>query len=428
LGTLLQPDAVPAARERVGSFRWIICGLLFLATTINYIDRQVIGILAPTLSKAIGWDEKSYSNIVTCFQVAYAIGLLLSGPVIDYLGTRVGYAAALVLWSVAAVGHGLVRSIVGFGAMRFLLGLGEAGNFPAAVKTVAEWFPRRERALAAGIFNSGSNIGAIVAPLTVPWIALHLGWQWAFFLTGGIGFLWLLLWVPLYRRPAEHSRLSANELAYINSDPAEPTQHIAWTSLFPYPQTWAFIVGKFLPDAVWWFYLYWAPKFLDKSFGVSLAQIGPPLIAIYLTADVGSMAGGWLSSHLIRRGWSINAARKVTMLLCAVCIVPVTYAPHAAHLWTAVALIALAAGAHQGWSANVYTLASDLFPRRVVGSIVGIGGMAGAIGGILLAQFIGSILQWTGSYTPIFLIAGSAYVAALAIIQLLSPRLEPAAI
>ena len=416
----------PTATKKMGSYRWIICALLFFATTINCIDRQVIGILAPTLGKEIGWNEKQYGNIVTCFQIAYAIGLLLSGPLIDRLGTRLGYALALVAWSVAAMGHGLVRSVMGFGLMRFALGLGEAGNFPAAIKTVAEWFPRKERAFATGIFNAGSNVGAIVAPLTVPWIALHWGWPWAFYLTGAIGLLWLVFWLPLYRPAQEHPRVSPAELAYILSDPAEPTTPIPWLRLLPHRQTWAFVVGKFLPDAVWWFYLFWAPKFLNNNFGVDLKKVGLPLVIIYLIADVGSIGGGWLSSTLIKRGWSVNAARKIAMLICAACIVPVTFAPLAKNLWVAVGLISLAAAAHQGWSANIFTFASDMFPRRAVGSVVGIGGFAGAVGGIILSQVIGTVLQSTGgNYVPIFVIAACAYLSALLIIQLLAPRLQP---
>jgi MFS transporter, ACS family, hexuronate transporter len=420
------PD-INEVKVKIGNYRWTICALLFFATTINYVDRQVIGILAPSLGKEIGWNEKQYSDIVTCFQIAYAIGLLLSGPIIDRLGTRVGYSLSLIFWSLSAMAHGLVRTVFGFASARFALGLGEAGNFPAAVKTVAEWFPRKERALATGIFNAGSNVGAIVAPLTVPWIALHWGWQWAFYLTGAIGLLWLVFWIPLYHRPQEHPRLSRAELAHILSDPAESTTRIPWLRLLPHRQTWAFVVGKFLPDAVWWFYLFWAPKFLYNNFGVSLSKIGLPLVVIYLVADVGSIGGGWLSSSLIKRGWTVNAARKITMLICAACIVPVTFAPLSKHLWVAVGLISLAAAAHQGWSANIFTFASDMFPRRAVGSVVGIGGFAGAVGGIILSQVIGTILQSTGgNYVPIFVIAACTYLSALLIIHLLAPRLVPA--
>lgn len=408
-----------------GHFRWVICGLLFFATTINYIDRQIIGILAPKLSQELNWTEGDYANIVFCFQFAYAIGLLLAGSIIDRLGTRLGYALSLTIWSLAAMGHGLVRTVMGFGVARFALGLGEAGNFPAAIKTIAEWFPKRERALATGIFNAGSNVGAILAPLTVPWIVLHWGWPWAFYLTGGIGLAWLALWLPIYRRPAEHPRLTATELALIQDKTAEPETKIPWASLLPHRQLWAFVVGKFLPDAVWWFYLFWTAKFLANNFGVTFAKISLPLVVIYVIADVGSIGGGWLSSHLLKRGWTVNAARKTTLLVCAVCILPVTLAPVTHQLWLAVGLISLAAAAHQGWSANVFTLASDLFPRRAVGSVAGFGGMAGAVGGMLLSQTIGRILMWTGSYVPIFIIAGSAYCLALLAIHLLSPRLTP---
>jgi ACS family hexuronate transporter-like MFS transporter len=419
--------ALPAGpgTGRLGNRRWIICALLFFATTVNYMDRQVIGILAPTLHRELHWSERDYSNIVTAFQIAYAAGLLVSGPLIDYVGTRLGYALAIFVWSAAAALHGAMRSVTGFATARFLLGLGEAGNFPAAIKTVAEWFPRRERALAVGVFNAGCNIGAIVAPLTVPWIALHLGWPWAFYLTGAVGLLWLVFWLPGYHKPQDHPRLSPAELAYIQSDPADPVRRVPWLSLLSYPQTWAFVAAKFLPDAVWWFYLYWAPKFFDKNFGISLSGLAGPLVAIYLIADVGSIGGGWLSSSLIKRGWSVNAARKTTMLICALCIIPVTYAPHTTHMWTAVLLIGLAAAAHQGWSANAFTLASDMFPRSAVGSVVGLGGMSGAVGGILMAQFIGTILEWTGSYTPIFVVAGSTYLVALLFIHQLAPRLTP---
>ena len=414
------------AKQKIGRLRWVICALLFLATTINYIDRQIIGILKPTLAVKIGWNEKQFGNIITSFQVAYALGLLVSGPIIDYLGTRLGYAASLIVWSVAAMAHGLVRTVTGFGIMRFGLGLGEAGNFPAAIKTVAEWFPKKERALAAGIFNAGSNVGAIAAPLTVPWITAVWGWQWAFYITGAFGFLWLAVWLPIYRRPAEHPALSAQELAYIQSDTADAPGKVPWLMLLPHRQTWAFIVGKFLTDAVWWFYLFWAPSFLDKNFHVSLSKIGLPLVVIYAVADIGSVGGGWLSSHLIKRGWTVNWARKITMLLCALCVVPVTYAPHAAHMWTAVLLLSLATGGHQGWSANIFTLASDMFPRRAVASVTGIGGMAGAVGGILFSQFIGNILQITHSYNPIFIVCSCTYLSALLFIHLLAPRLHAA--
>ena len=319
------------------------------------------------------------------------------------------------------------RSAFGFGLARAALGIGEAANFPAAIKTVAEWFPKKERALATGIFNAGTNVGAIVAPLAVPWIAINLGWQWAFILTGAIGFVWLLFWLPKYRRPEEHLKLSSAELAYIQSDPPDPpAARIPWVQLIPHRQTCAFAIGKYLTDPIWWFYLYWIPNFLRQNHGLDLSTVGPPLIAIYLIADVGSIGGGWLSSTLIKRGWTINRARKTAMLVCALSVTPIIFAAQASNLWVAVGLIGLAAAAHQGWSANIFTMTSDMFPRRAVGSVVGLGGMAGAMGGATMAVLTGYILERTGgNYMIIFGIAASAYLVALLIIHLLTPRLEP---
>ncbi|HUG52972.1 MAG TPA: MFS transporter [Vicinamibacteria bacterium] len=446
------PGAVPAPGGRVGHYRWVVCALLFFGTTINYIDRQVIGILKPTLVQEFGWqDERIYAAIVFTFQLAYAIGLLLAGRVMDKLGTRRGLAIAVVVWSIAAVGHAtadafpwlrlptvnldpntglslvlLSGAAAGFALMRFLLGLGEAGNFPASIKTVAEWFPKRERALATGIFNSGTNVGALITPLVVPWITLHWGWKWAFVATGLTGFFWLAWWLRVYRTPEEHPRLTPAELAYIRSDPVEQVTPIPWVKLLPHRQTWAFAIGKFMTDPIWWLYLFWIPDFLNRNYGLNLAAMGPPIVAIYLIADVGSIGGGWLSSSLIKRGWSINGARKTAMFVCAVAVVPIVFASRAANMWAAVLLVALAASAHQGWSANLFTLTSDMFPRRAVGSVVGFGGMAGAVGGMFISIVVGEILQRTGSYVPIFFMAGFTYLAALGIIHLLVPRLEPA--
>jgi ACS family hexuronate transporter-like MFS transporter len=434
--------------KRIGHYRWVICALLFFAATVNYIDRQVIGILKPTLSGQFGWSERDYAAIVFSFQLAYAIGLLLAGWVMDKLGTRRGFTLAVILWSLAAVGHAIADwfpwlrlptvlidppaivllsgAAAGFALARFALGLGEAGNFPASIKTVAEWFPKKERALATGIFNSGTNVGALVTPLVVPWLTLQYGWQWAFVLTGLTGFIWVVWWLRVYRAPEEHRRLSAAELAYIRSDPPEAITPISWGKLFPHRQTWAFAIGKFMTDPIWWLYLFWIPDFLNRNHGLDLKSIGLPLVVIYLVADVGSIGGGWLSSSLIKRGWSINAARKTAMLICALAVVPIVFASQVANLWVAVALVGLAAAAHQGWSANIFTLTSDMFPRRAVGSVVGIGGMAGAVGGMLIALVVGEILQRTGSYVPVFIIAGSTYLVALLIIHLLVPRLEAA--
>ncbi len=429
VGTL--PKAPVAATqtlgEKVGHYRWVICGLLFFATTVNYIDRQVLGILSKDLKSAIGWTEVDYGNIVAAFNAAYAFGLLMAGRLMDRVGTRVGYVLAIVWWSLAAMGHALARTPFGFGVARAALGVGEAGNFPAAIKTVAEWFPKKERAFATGIFNAGSNVGAIVAPLTVPWIAGHWGWRWAFLLTGAIGMLWLLLWIPLYRRPQEHLKVSKAELDYIHSDPPDPpATKVPWLSLIPHRQTSAFAIGKYLTDPVWWFYLYWIPNFLRDKHGLDLTTIGPPLIVIYLIADIGSIGGGWLSSMFIKRGWTINRSRKTAMLVCAIAVTPIIFAANVKSLWAAVALIGLAAAAHQGWSCNLFTTTSDMFPRQAVGSVVGIGGMAGALGGATMAVATGVILQSTGqNYSIVFMIAGTAYLAALLVIHLLTPNLSP---
>lgn len=412
----------------IGRYRWVICALLFFAATINYIDRQVIGLLKPTLTVEFAWSELDYSWIVFAFQTAYALGLLVVGRLMDRLGTRKGFSIALVVWSLAAMGHALVSSVMGFGVARFLLGLGESGNFPASIKTVAEWFPKKERALATGIFNAGTNVGVIAASLIVPAITLAFGWRWAFILTGAIGFIWLIFWLALYRRPQANPTQSSKGLAYIESEPTDSITSIPWARLFPHRQTWAFAIGKFMTDPIWWVYLFWLPDYLHKQQGLNLSNFGPPLVAIYLIADVGSVAGGWLSSTMLRRGATINTARKTAMLVCALCVVPIIFASQTANLWVAVLLIGLAAAAHQGWSANLYTIASDTFPRCAIGSVVGIGGMAGAVGGMLISLVVGKILETTGSYVPIFIIAASAYLLALLVIHLLAPRLEPASL
>lgn len=409
----------------VGYYRWIICALLFFATTINYVDRAVLSVLEPTLEKVVGWTATQYGNINASFTLAYAIGFLFAGWMMDKLGTRLGYAIALTVWSLAAASHALVDSVMGFMVARFALGLGEAGNFPAAIKTVAEWFPKQERAFATGIFNAGSNVGAVIAPLVVPVIALTYSWQAAFVITGLAGLLWVAFWWPIYRRPQEHPSLGAAELAYIESDPPDPPVRISWAELLPFRQTQAFAIGKFLTDAIWWFYLFWFPKFMNDQFDVDLKKIGIPMITVYLLADIGSVAGGWQSSWLIGRGWSANAARKTAMLTCALCIVPVAMAPLVQNKWTAVLLIGLAAAAHQGFSANLFTLTSDMFPRRVVGSVVGIGGFAGAMGGFLLNLAAGRLRDLTGNFIALFAIAASVYLLALFLIHLLVPRLEP---
>jgi ACS family hexuronate transporter-like MFS transporter len=443
--TEVSSPPVAGAATGVGRYRWVVCGLLFLAATINYVDRQVLGILKPTLQAEFGWSEIDYADIVFAFQLAYAIGLVLAGRIIDRLGAKTGFTVFIVIWSLAAIAHaeaplfggaaaamlGMIglsysASVAGFMLARFALGLGEGGNFPAAIKVVAEWFPKRERAFATGLFNSGTNVGAIVTPMVVPWITLTWGWYWAFIWTGAIGLLWLAVWLPLYGRPETHPRVKPSELALIRSDPPEPTVKVPWRQLLRYRQTWAFAIGKFMTDPIWWLYLFWIPDFLNRNYGIDLRTVGPPLIAIYLIADVGSIGGGWISSALIKRGWSINAGRKTAMLGCAFAVVPIAFAAYANNLWLAVALVGLAAAAHQGWSANLFTLASDTFPRQAVGSVVGFGGMAGAIGGMLIAKLTGYILDASGSYVPVFLIAASTYLIALLIIHLLLPKLEPA--
>jgi ACS family hexuronate transporter-like MFS transporter len=417
-----------AERVRVGNYRWSICALLFFATTINYVDRQVIGILKPTLQTQFGWNEIDYSNIVFAFQVAYAMGLLMVGRVIDRIGVHKGFSLAVVVWSLAAMAHALARSVLGFEFARFALGIGEAANFPASIKTVAEWHPRKERALATGIFNAGSNVGIIVAALLVPWLTSAYGWQWAFIATGALGFVWLIAWVIFYTPPEKQPRLSAAELSFIRSDAEVSEKSVPWASIVGHRQTWAFAIGKMLTDPIWWVYLFWIPDFLNRTYGLSLSQIGVPLITIYLLADIGSVGGGWISSSLIRRGWTVNRGRKTAMLVSALAVVPVIFAARASSLTVAVLLIGLAAAAHQGWSANIFTLASDMFPRRAVGSVVGFGGMFGAIGGMVIAKVVGYILEWTDSYVPIFILAGSAYLIALLVIHLLAPTLEPAAV
>ncbi|MEO8097826.1 MAG: MFS transporter [Acidobacteriota bacterium] len=411
-----------------GRYRWRICALLFAGTTINYMDRQVLGVLAPELQKIIGWSELEYSTIVTVFQGAYAIGLLCAGAAIDKLGTRIGYALAIGLWSLSAMSHSLVNTVTGFGIARFFLGLGESGNFPAAIKTVAEWFPRKERSFATGIFNAGSNVGAILVPLIVPVVTARFGWRAAFLVTGVFSALWLMVWLRTYRRPSEHPSVSAAELAYIQSDPAQAVARIPWLSLLAHKQTWAFLIGKFLTDPIWGFFLFWLPKFFNSRHGLSLTELGPPLVTIYVLADVGSIGGGWLASYFLRKGWTPNRARKAAMLVCALAVVPIVFATTVESSWAAVGLVGLAAAAHQGWSANLFTLASDMFPTRAVASVVGIGGFGGAVGSMLVATLTGFLLQFTGNYFMIFLLAGSAYVTALGIIHWLVPRLEPAKI
>jgi len=408
-----------------GNARWIICALLFFAATVNYMDRQVIALLKPTLQFRLGWTENDFANIVLVFTGAYGIGSLVVGKLIDRLGTRVGFSLAVLFWSISAMAHAAAGSVLQFATARFSLGIGEAGSFPASIKAVAEWFPKKERAVATGIFNSGTNVGALITPTLVNWILLRSGWQMAFIVTGAMGLFWIAAWLALYRRPEESKLISPEELALIRSDTNEPaTATISWTSIVKLRQAWAVGLGKFFTDPIWWVYLFWIPDFLNRNLKLDLAGMRLPLLIIYSGASVGSIAGGWLSSGLLKRGWSVNASRKTAMLVCAMAVTPIMLAARTDNGWFAVCLIAIAAGAHQGWSANIYTLASDMFPRGAVASVVGFGTLMGTIGGMGIAKTVGFILQQTGSYVPVFVIAGSAYLVALCFVQILAPRLE----
>ena len=429
MATVLPKPPVRAPATTIANLRWYICGLLFFATTVNYIDRQVLGLLKPVLEKELGWTESSYGWIVFAFQLAYAMMMPLAGRAIDYLGTRLGYLIAVIVWSIAAAAHALAGSALGFGAARFALGFGEAANFPAALKTVAVWFPQRERALATGIFNSGANIGALAAPLAVPYLALHYGWRSAFVATGAMGILWIIAWLWLYREPGEHPLLSAQEYALIRSgDDAQTGQRIPYARLLTHRAAWAFLVGKFLTDPVWWFYLFWLPGFLNRTYGVDLSNLGLPLVVIYQASMVVSIGGGWMSSAMIKHGWTVNRARKTAMLICAVAVTSAIFiGKTGGNMWLAVTLISIAAAAHQGWSANIFSLPSDVFPQSAVASVVGLGGMAGAISGLLVSPAIGYWLDWSnGSYGPLFVVAGSLYLIALLVIHLLVPDLQKA--
>jgi ACS family hexuronate transporter-like MFS transporter len=419
--------------EKIGKYRWTICALVFFATTVNYLDRQVIGILKPVLESDIGIGEAEYGYIVSAFQLAYAIGMLVVGRIIDKLGTKLGYAFAFIGWSLAAIAHAFARGAVGFGFARAALGFTEAGNFPAAIKTVAEWFPKKERALATGIFNSGTNVGAILAPILVPWLAINWGWQMAFIATGAIGLIWLIFWFIYYEVPEKQKRLLEPELKYIQSDQEEAaTEKVPWALLLKYRQTWAFFIGKFLTDPIWWFYLFWIPAWLADVRGLNIKEFGLPLVVIYTATTVGSIFGGWLSSALIKRGWLVYRARAGAMLLFALLVVPIVFAQaKGIGFWSAITLISLAAASHQAWSANLFTTVSDMFPKKLVASVTGIGGFAGAIGGMLVAIFAGNILEfWEGKgniqagYFTLFIISGSAYIIAWILFNLVAPKMK----
>ena len=416
-----------AASRTAGRTRWILLGLLFLATTINYVDRQVIGILKPTLSRELGWSDIDYGNIVFVFQMAYAIGYLAMGRITDLLGTKRGYSLSVLVWSVAAACHGAAQSVAGFGLARFALGLGEGGSLPACIKAVRAWFPPQERALASGVFNAGSNVGALATPLFVPWLTLAYGWQVTFAVTGAAGLVWLLAWAALYHEPSARSPLPPAGGVRIEGAPAgagRGTQPVAlpFRAVLRHRATWAYAAVQGLTSPVWWFYLFWLPDFLNRSHGLDLARIGPPLIVIYLMADVGSILGGWFSSRLVSRGMDVLAARKLAMLVCALFIVPVVFAAKVEGLWTATLLVGLAASAHQGWAANMFTLPSDTMPGAAVSSMAGIGGAVGAVGGMFVAQVAGHVLAATGNYVSLFVMVPCCYAVALLLLHLILPH------
>jgi ACS family hexuronate transporter-like MFS transporter len=414
------------ARPATSQYRWIICALLFFATVISYVDRGVLGYLEKYLEGIFHFDSVQYSYMTTAFQIAYAIGMVTAGWLTDRLGTRKGLALAIGLWSFAAMSPGAATGVWTFCFAMFFLGLGEAANFPACNKTIAEWFPKKERALAFGIFNSGANIGNIAVPVLVPALVFAVGWRGAFVTAGATGLVWLVFWLWLYRNPELHRKVSAGELAHIQSDPPEKTESVAWARILPVKETWAYTAAKMLTDPIWWFYLFWLPRYLQETFHTSISTNRTPVVVVYLISIVGSVGGGWLSSAMLASGRSLNAARKTALLICALMVLPVLYAPYSKSLWVVVALVGLAAAGHQGWSANLFTLASDLFPKAAVGSVTGFGGMAGAIAGAGFQLTVGYIVQLTNSYVPLFIVAGLAYVVALLVIHTLSPKLAPA--
>ena len=429
--------------EKPGNYRWVICSLIFFATTINYLDRAVISLLKSNLTADFKWDDGDYANVEIAFKVAYSIGLLFAGRLIDKLGTKMGYFFSTLLWSISAVFHAFANSTFGFGVVRSALGLSEAGNFPSAIKTVAEWFPKKERALATGIFNSGANIGAIIAPLTVPFIAVTWGWRWAFVITGSVGFIWLILWLIFYEIPARQKRLSKAELAYINSDTDEQDKidkstgnsQVSWAKLLSYKQTWAFSIGKFLTDPIWWFYLFWLPDFLESQYGLKGTGIAIPVALVYTISTFGSIYGGYLPKSLIEKGWPVFRARKTSMLIYAFAVVPIIFAQilGSVNMWLAVIIIGLAASAHQAWSANIFTTVSDMFPKKTVGSVTGIGGMFGSIGSVFLSLFVQknmfvhyrAIHQIETAYYIMFFVCGGAYLLAWCIMHFLVPKMKP---
>ncbi|MDA3881502.1 MAG: MFS transporter [Prolixibacteraceae bacterium] len=413
---------VEAKNKKIGKYRWRIVVLLFFAATINYIDRQVLGILAPELQETFNWSESDYGFIIMAFQMAYAIGLITTGTILDRIGTKKGFSIAIVLWSLAGMVHAAARTVFGFAASRFLLGIGASGNFPASIKTVAEWFPKKERALATGVFNSGTNVGAILTPLLVPLIALNWGWKWAFISTGALGFIWLAFWLYFYVRPEKNNKLTISEREYILQDSNEPEQkRIPWKKIIRHRQTLGICLARFVTDPIWWFFLYWLPKFLYSNYGIDLTNIGLPLITIYVISIGGSVFGGWLSSRLIEKGKEPVSARKFTILIMAVLVVPVFFVSGISNMWGAVILISMATFAHQGYAANIFTIVSDIYPKNAVGSVIGLSGFAGAVGGVIFSAAVGLILEITGSYYSVFAIASIAYLACWLILKIFVP-------
>ena len=416
----------------IGRYRWTIVALLFAATTINYIDRQVIGLLKPELTRVFGWDNTTFGTINGIFQFFYAFGLLAFGRIVDRVGSKIGYAISITVWSVFAMAHALARTTFGFTIARSGLGIGESGNFPSAIKAIAEWFPKKERALATGIFNSGANIGAVVAPIMVPLLLSSLGWQMAFIITGALGFIWLIFWWVMYEIPTRKKGLSKAEFDHIHSDEDATTTggKVSWGKMLRVRQTWAFVFGKFFTDPIWWFFLFWLPGYFSDTFKLDLSKPGWPLVIVYSCTTIGSIGGGYLSGYLIKKGWPIYKARKSSMLFFAICVVPIITARYFNDLWIIVALISLAAAAHQAWSANIFTTASDMFPRRAVSSITGIGGMAGSIGGIIFQPMVGWLLDYFTrqgnkalGYNLIFLICGLSYLVAWLAMHFFAPKM-----
>lgn len=417
--------------ERIGKVRWTICALLFAATTLNYVDRMVLGLLKPTIQQNIGMTELDYAYVVDAFQVAYAVGMLIMGRFIDRVGTRIGYLVVMVIWSLSAWGHALANTVLEFGIARFCLGLGESGNFPVAIKTVAEWFPQKERSLATGIFNSGTNLGAIIAPLAVPWIVhlFHGNWHAGFLITGVFSTAWIVVWLLYYRKPSEHPRLGTAERKYITEGIVEaPKPGAPWFKLFAYRQAWAFAIGKFLTDPIWWFYLFWLPSYFTTKFHLTLSTLGLPLIIVYTAATVGSIFGGWLPAPFRKAGMPVTRARMASMLVCACAVIPIFLVAYLSNEWACIGLLSLATASHQGFSANLFTTVSDMFPRNEVASVTGIGGTAGAIGGVVISSAAGFILQYMHTYAPLFYIAASAYLVAWIMVAILAPGLRKAEI